>query len=180
MELSAMRVRSRPVVGALAGLASAAVLAAGGCAASGAAGAAGAAGTTGAAGATGATGGEASPRVERQAPAQALVEPADGDNPRTGPADAKVGETYPFDLFTQCGIDFAEFDGRTWRAEAPLPAPAPKANPDGVMAFTGYTAGTMTLMDDSTAYFLADLRYTDLAEPLVVFTPASGEPEACR
>jgi hypothetical protein len=164
MELSTMRVRSTAATLAMAGLAAAGLLAAAGCASPGAAGAAG---------------GE-SPRVERQAPAQALVEPADGDNPRTGPANAKVGETYPFDLFTQCGIDFAEFDGRTWRSEVPLPAPSPKVNPEGVMAFTGYTAGTMTLMDDATAYFLADLRYTDLAEPLVVFKPATGEPAACR
>jgi hypothetical protein len=113
-------------------------------------------------------------------PVRALVEPVDPLNPRTGPSAAEVGRTYPFDLYTHCGIEYAPFGGKTWKAVTPLPEPRAKAGEDGITVYSGYTAGTMTLVDASTARFVADLRYTEVAAPVVEFEVSDEPAPGCK
>lgn len=65
---------------------------------------------------------------------------------RTGPAGPQVGISYKFNLYTHCGISTARFSGRDWQATAPRPEPARRTGPDGSVHYSGYTAGTMTLV----------------------------------
>jgi hypothetical protein len=118
--------------------------------------------------------------VTADLPARALVEPVDPLNPRTGPAVAEVGRTYPFDLYTHCGIEYAPFGGKTWKAVTPLPEPRAKAGEDGITVYSGYTAGTMTLVDASTARFVADLRYTEVAASVVEFEVSERPAPGCK
>jgi len=118
--------------------------------------------------------------VTRDLPARALVEPVDPLNPRTGPDAAEIGRTYPFDLYTHCGIEYAPFGGKTWRAITPLPEPRAKPGENGITVYSGYTAGTMTLVDASTARFVVDLRYTDVAESVVDFEISDRPAPGCK
>ena len=118
--------------------------------------------------------------VTADLPARALVEPVDPLNPRTGPAAAEVGRTYPFDLYTHCGIEYAPFGGKTWKAITPRPEPRPKAGENGITVYNGYTAGTMTLVDTFTARFVVDLRYADVSEPVVDFEVSERPAPACK
>jgi hypothetical protein len=113
-------------------------------------------------------------------PARALVEPVDPLNPRTGPGAAEVGRTYPFDLYTHCGIEYAPFGGKTWKAVTPLPEPRAKAGENGITVYSGYTAGTMTLVDTSTARFVVDVRYADVDEPVVEFAVSDKPAPGCK
>lgn len=115
-----------------------------------------------------------------QLPEQALVEPTDANNPRQGPKVAEVGRTYPYDLFTQCGIEFTTFGGSVWVTDPPLVEPLPRADEKGYTTYNGYTAGTMTLVDATAARFVADTRYIE-ATDLVVDFRATDEPmPTCR
>ena len=91
-----------------------------------------------------------------------------------------LGRTYPFDLYTHCGIEYAPFGGKTWKAVTPLPEPRAKAGEDGITVYSGYTAGTMTLVDASTARFVADLRYTEVAESVVEFEVSDKPAPGCK
>ncbi len=86
---------------------------------------------------------------------------AASSTPRTGPVEPKVGVPYPFDLYTHCGIRSAQFGGRQWQAAAPRPEPARRPGADGTTQYTGYTAGTMTLLADGTLRFV-------ITDPLAV------------
>jgi hypothetical protein len=115
-----------------------------------------------------------------QLPTQALVEPSDPDNPRLGPKVAEVGRTYPYDLYTHCGIAYARFGGAVWLAERPRPEPPLKPDAKGWLTYSGYTAGTMTLVDAAAARFVADTRYIE-ADDFVVDFRATEEPmPTCR
>jgi hypothetical protein len=70
-----------------------------------------------------------------------------------GPAIATVGVTYPYDLYVHCGAAFAMFSGHGWVTEHSPGDPGPSPVGNGVMAYTGYLAGWMTLLDRSTAIF---------------------------
>jgi hypothetical protein len=118
--------------------------------------------------------------VTADLPARALVEPVDPLNPRTGPAAAEVGRTYPFDLYTHCGIEYAPFGGKTWKAITPGPEPRVKAGEDGVTVYSGYTAGTMTLVDESTARFVVDLRYANVTDSVVDFEVSKEPAPGCK
>jgi hypothetical protein len=118
--------------------------------------------------------------VTANLPARALVEPVDPLNPRTGPAAAEIGRTYPFDLYTHCGIEYAPFGGKTWRAITPLPEPRAKAGEDGITVYSGYTAGTMTLVDAATARFVVDVRYADVADSVVDFEISERSAPGCK
>jgi hypothetical protein len=41
-----------------------------------------------------------------------------------------------------------------WQATTPRPEPAWRPAPDGIVSYDGYTAGTMTLLDDNLLRFV--------------------------
>jgi hypothetical protein len=86
---------------------------------------------------------------------------------------------YPFDLYTHCGIQYAQFGGRRWEASPSRPEPPARAGTDGVTRYTRYTAGTMTLVGTDIARFVVDLRRAQSDEPVVTFFPTAQEPPAC-
>ena len=57
---------------------------------------------------------------------------------------------------------------------------AAKAGEDGITVYSGYTAGTMTLVDVSTARFVVDLRYADVAESVVDFEVSEQPAPGCK
>jgi hypothetical protein len=69
-----------------------------------------------------------------------------GDPARSGPAQAVIGVAYPFDLYTHCGIRWARFVGREWTPVHPAPDPLRLPNSAGITTYSGYVAGTMTLI----------------------------------
>jgi hypothetical protein len=110
----------------------------------------------------------------------AAVDPVDLKRLRLGPASPVPGEAYPFDLYTHCGLGFARFGGRTWRAERPAPEPRPLPGAGGRTRYTGYTAGTMTLVEEGTARFVIDKsRYEVPGSPVVIFHPTTTQPPTC-
>jgi hypothetical protein len=110
----------------------------------------------------------------------AEVARADPGRPRTGPADPQLGVAYPYDLYTHCGIRYAQFGGRWWEVSPPRAEPAARAGADGVTRYTGYTAGTMTLVGTDVARFVVDVRHAAPDDPVVTFFPASGQPPPCE
>lgn len=71
-----------------------------------------------------------------------------------GPDVAVIGVAYPYDLYVHCGGAYARFSGHDWSiVDAPPGDPGPSPVGNGVMAYTGYLAGWMTLLDSSTAIF---------------------------
>ena len=100
--------------------------------------------------------------------------------PAHRPGGGGIGGTYPFDLYTHCGIEYAPFGGKTWKAITPRPEPRPKAGENGITIYNGYTAGTMTLVDTFTARFVVDLRYADVSEPVVGFELSERPAPACK
>jgi hypothetical protein len=109
----------------------------------------------------------------------AEVARADPDRPRTGPAQPQLGEAYPYDLYTHCGIRHAQFGGRWWEVSPPRAEPPARVGADGVTRYTGYTAGTMTLVGTDVARFVIDVRHATADDPVVTFFPASGQPAPC-
>ncbi|WP_157440327.1 hypothetical protein [Actinokineospora inagensis] len=76
-----------------------------------------------------------------------------------------VGETYDYELYTHCGIEFTNFGGRWWRAVNPVP-PAPYSGAQNT------TSGRMTLVE-------ADLARFTWAAGSADFTPHPGLPRPC-
>ncbi|GGJ83907.1 hypothetical protein GCM10010123_11990 [Pilimelia anulata] len=114
-------------------------------------------------------------------PERALVDPTDPAAPRGGPAAPVRGQAYPYDLYTHCGLEFARFGGRTWRVTPARPEPLPRADAAGVETYTGYTAGTMTLMAPAVARFVMDARRVVVTgSPVILFTPTAARPPICR
>ena len=74
-------------------------------------------------------------------------------NVETGPTDPEVGVSYPFDLYTHCGIEFTTFGGLEWQALTPRPESDRIPGPDGLVTYTGYTAGSMTLVNEGLLRF---------------------------
>jgi hypothetical protein len=71
-----------------------------------------------------------------------------------GPKVATIGVTYPYDLYWECSDGmYARFSGRGWITDRAPADPDPSPVGNGAMAQTGYIAGWMTLLDDSTAIF---------------------------
>ncbi|WP_189112971.1 hypothetical protein [Pilimelia terevasa] len=114
-------------------------------------------------------------------PGGASVDPTDPGRPRTGPRRPVRGEAYPYDLYTHCGIAFARFGGRTWLASSRRSEPATRPDNAGLSTYTGYTAGTMTLVDPRTARFVIDLRRVAAGvHPVVTFRPTSRRAPVCQ
>lgn len=107
-----------------------------------------------------------------------LPEPVPGEDPTGAPrvggdVALDVGVAYTFDLLTHCGVSHGFFDGRWWRSEAAIEAPAASA-PEGWD--DPYETGTLVLVDAELAEFTAGNGDT------LVFTPAPSdfEPPGCQ
>ena len=85
----------------------------------------------------------------------------------------------PVDVLTHCGLDYVRFQGRVWRAETPQPEPKQRPDSHGVTAYTGYTHGMITLVDENTARFTFDEKRYDAPVHELVLRPAAGEPPLC-
>ena len=84
-----------------------------------------------------------------------------------------IGKAYPFELLIHCGVPIVDFGGRTWQPVAPVPAyPGPRLV-NGTATYTGYVAGTMTLVNARRLLFVADSSV--VASPFsVVYEPLTG------
>ena len=84
-----------------------------------------------------------------------------------------IGKAYPFELLIHCGVPIVDFDRRTWQPAAPVPAyPGPRLV-NGTATYTGYVAGTMTLVNARKLLFVADS--SAVASPFsVVYEPLTG------
>ncbi len=98
---------------------------------------------------------------------------------RTGPASPTAGVTYPFSLLTHCGIAFTRFADREWQAVTPLPDPPRLANNQGITRYTGYVAGTMTLVDPNMARFVITDPTVASNGQVIDFRPAAAAPLPC-
>ena len=77
--------------------------------------------------------------------------------PKPGPPDgpgAVIGVSYPFDLYTHCGVVSARFDGRDWNADPPL-LDDYGANPPSGWG-NPFDRGTMTLLEPDLAEYRSD------------------------
>jgi len=112
---------------------------------------------------------------------KAVVDPVDPSHLRRGPARPSLGVAYPFDVLSHCGIDYTRFGNRIWQAQQGQPEPSPLPDTQGNTRYTGYTAGTMTLISPYTAHFVIDIRRAQPrdASPLVILHPTEVQPPAC-
>jgi len=108
-----------------------------------------------------------------------LVTPPAPPSDRTGPASPTVGVSYPFSLFSHCGIAFTRFADREWQAVTPLPDPPRLANSQGVTHYTGYVAGTMTLFDPNMARFVITDPAVASNGHVIDFRPVATAPPPC-
>ncbi|HWH00905.1 MAG TPA: hypothetical protein VNV66_16685 [Pilimelia sp.] len=121
--------------------------------------------------------------ADAEQPPRAVVDAVDLRNLRIGPARPEQGVPYPFDLYTHCGINVTRFGGRWWQAERPAKEPSPLAGPEGVVSYTGYTAGAMTLVAPERARFVVDeRRYAVTGSAVVYFRPLprNRQPQVCQ
>ena len=114
------------------------------------------------------------PSAARQQPPGTASPPA-RDRTRTVSAGRSpaIGKAYPFQLLIHCGVPIVDFGGRTWQPVAPVPAyPGPRLV-NGTATYTGYVAGTMTLVNARKLLFVADS--SAVASPFsVVYEPLTG------
>jgi hypothetical protein len=97
------------------------------------------------------------PASGRNEPPSAATSPA-SDAAHTAAAGTApaIGKPYRFDLFIHCGAPIVSFAGRAWKPVPPVPAyPGPR-QVNGTATYTGYVAGTMTLVNAVTLRFTAD------------------------
>jgi hypothetical protein len=85
------------------------------------------------------------------------------------PARPAIGTPYPFDLYTHCGIELAQFAGANWRAERPFDGPLP-----------GYIAGTMTLLDRDAARFVVDKQHFQTSLEVIHYRKITEAVPACK
>ena len=77
--------------------------------------------------------------------------------------------SYPYDLYTHCGIRDAYFDDRWWEADSPSQDDPAK----GSSPYNGSVSGTMTLTSPTAARFDGPHKLT------VTFHPLDGQPLPC-
>jgi hypothetical protein len=126
-----------------------------------------------------------SPRQQSSAPAEqsAHSTTARSVTPSLAPgAEPQIGVHYAFQWYVHCGMDFAEFGGRSWRAEQPRqPFPGPRPLPGGGGSDNGYLVGTMTLLSHDTLRF--DAASAAVLKPFSVtftsFTPTRTGQGVC-
>jgi hypothetical protein len=114
------------------------------------------------------------PRAARQQSPSVASSPAK-DSTRTVSASRSpaIGTAYPFQLLIHCGVPIVDFGGQAWQPVAPVPAyPGPRLV-NGTATYTGYVAGTMTLVNARRLLFVADS--SAVASPFsVVYQPLTG------
>ncbi|GLZ35428.1 hypothetical protein Lesp02_76150 [Lentzea sp. NBRC 105346] len=93
--------------------------------------------------------------------------------------EAPAAAPQQIDVLTHCGLEYVRFDGRVWRAETPQPEPKVRPDEQGVTAYTGYTHGTITVVDQDTARFTFDEKRYDALVHELVLRPAAQEPPLC-
>ncbi|MGW7262179.1 hypothetical protein [Streptomyces sp. NPDC054842] len=95
------------------------------------------------------------------------------DDQHDGPAHPKKHKAYPYDLYTHCGIKWAEFGGHWWVLDSVLPGPERvKGEPRWQESET--LAGYMTLTGPDTAHFDA------AGTPTLLFVPSKVDPPGCK
>ena len=99
--------------------------------------------------------------------------------PRSAPAQAEIGVTYAFDLYTHCGIRTASFAGRDWTALRPAADPQRLPDSAGITVYTGYVAGTMMLVRADLLRFTITDPYAAGTGQTFDFVPAPGPPPLC-
>jgi hypothetical protein len=102
-------------------------------------------------------------------PQPARVPPVDLASLRDVPARPAFGTPYPFDLYTHCGIELAQFAGANWRAERPFAGPLP-----------GYIAGTLELLAEDHARFVIDKRQFDTSLEVIYYRKTAEPVPACK
>jgi hypothetical protein len=82
-----------------------------------------------------------------------------------------VGMAHPFQLYSHCGIHYAVFAGKTWKAVTAVPE-------SSGIGFN-YTPGTMTLVDANTLVFTIDTTKIHASVKTVTFYPTTDQPPGC-
>jgi len=111
--------------------------------------------------------------ARQQSPSTASPPARDGTRTVSASRSPAIGKAYPFELLIHCGAPIVDFGGRTWQPVAPVPAyPGPRLV-NGTATYTGYVAGTMTLVNARRLLFVAD--GSAVASPFsVVYEPLTG------
>ena len=103
-----------------------------------------------------------------------VLAPDRGGSVESGTA-LPIGTSYPYRLYTHCGVEFASFAGRWWRAEPPQAEPMPPPVTTGVGHYDGTTVGTMTWVANDRIRFVSnDGRLA------ADFLPYDREPPSCE
>ncbi|WP_455359862.1 hypothetical protein [Streptomyces sp. SYSU K21746] len=100
--------------------------------------------------------------------------PADDDTPRTGPAKAKAGTWYPYDLFTHCGVTTMKFSGQWWRLTTLRTDLDSHVAGNRVEWGGNYTPGYVQLESAGVAVF------ETAGQPPLVFEPAAEPTTPCK
>jgi len=111
--------------------------------------------------------------ARQQSPSTASSPARDSTRTVAAGRSLAIGTAYPFGLLIHCGVPIVDFGGRTWQPVAPVPAyPGPRLV-NGTATYTGYVAGTMTLVNARRLLFVADS--SAVASPFsVVYEPLTG------
>jgi hypothetical protein len=111
--------------------------------------------------------------AHQQSPAMASSPARDSTRTVAASRSPAIGKAYPSELLIHCGVSIADFGGRTWQPVAPVPAyPGPRLV-NGTATYTGYVAGTMTLINARRLLFAAGS--SAVASPFsVVYQPLTG------
>ena len=111
--------------------------------------------------------------ARQQSPSTASSPARDRTRTVSASRSPAIGTAYPFELLIHCGAPVVDFGGRTWQPVAPVPAyPGPRLV-NGTATYTGYVAGTMTLVNARRLLFVADS--SAVASPFsVVYEPLTG------
>ncbi len=124
--------------------------------------------------------GSRGPRAVAAGPAPTASTPLPAPTLAPG-ATARVGARYSFRWFVHCGMDFAQFAGKSWRVQRPAPAFPGFATGAGGGSADGYLSGTVTLLDAGTLRFVAaaDQTAAPYAVTFVLITPTGTAPGVC-
>ncbi|MEV6651934.1 hypothetical protein [Streptomyces sp. NPDC051219] len=106
-------------------------------------------------------------------PRPALAQ-ADDSAPRTGPAKARIGTWYPYDLFSHCGISTMKFSGQWWRLTTLRTDLDSQVAGDPVDWGENYTPGYIQLESAKVAVFEA------AGHPPLMFAPGAEPTTPCK
>ncbi|WP_121391801.1 hypothetical protein [Actinokineospora cianjurensis] len=94
-------------------------------------------------------------------------------------SEAAVGVAVPFQLPTHCGIKYARFADKWWRAEQESPDPRRVLAADGSGSYTGSVPGRVVLVDERTLRFTVDSGVIEGGPTEVVLHPTADQPPLC-